>query len=234
MGVSCPAIHPWTYQMRTVPSERHLERSWVTPAHQTNEKIATSGGWLPSSPEPREASCASFVFSPSSSKSPVLPWKELEHTSVPSLCSWARCRGILALRTNGVCIHESHRTVANKEAVLRVQDPPPRYSYKPRLSTERIEKKKTSFHSFSWEGAYLSTFPAIAWGSSFQPASIWDPPLQDTDSSDTPSPTGRHQNECSLDNHKTLRAKSSGQTNWRGSSPPWSHLLYLMHRNQLA
>lgn len=81
--------------------------------------IVDMRGWLRSSLERR---CRIlFPRSPNSAppKSPVPPWKELVHTHlVPSFCrSHPRDRSSdhLALIASRICIHKSHRTVANKK-----------------------------------------------------------------------------------------------------------------------
>lgn len=63
------------------------------------------------------------IYSGGNSKFPTSPWeaKGLEHTpSVPTLRlpPWDGAPKHLALRANGACVQETHRTTASKEAVL--------------------------------------------------------------------------------------------------------------------
>lgn len=151
IGVSQTALLPWTTKSiathGAILSERKPENWRPTPTHRINEKISTSKrGWLPSSLEIRGATrCLLYLLFPAISKSPVSPWKELKYTSVAQFCSCWPKDGPLdlqALIANGTCIQEFHRTIANKEAVLRVRDHrlphPPSYTQEPR--EERASK----------------------------------------------------------------------------------------------
>lgn len=89
-------------------------------------RLHASRGWLQSTPEPRGADghllhLLPLTCSNDKNKLPASLWKKLAHIS-GGCCSRHLKDGLpdcLALISSRACIHESHRTVANRESVLK-------------------------------------------------------------------------------------------------------------------
>ena len=143
-----------------IPSERNPENSWVIPTHWVNEKISTlkqigktetHSHHKPHCQHSTKQSGRNSKLSASFWGAKCLdPTSSTQHLRLPSE-GWAASRH-LALKTNGTCIHETHKTIGNKETVLsKLQKT--HHGYPPRIQYEGNRQKNTHLPFFPWEAS---------------------------------------------------------------------------------
>lgn len=221
------AILPWTYQLygytennflREIQkiAEWHLHSRWMRKDSQTQGDCH---------PLHRLGSqqCLLHLLPIAHSKSPVSPQKVLEHTSVPQFLplGWTlRSPGFDSQGGRGPAFTSPTGLCQMKKRFLGCRILQLHTWTKHRRNIENIMQ-------FLLGRDFIMYFSCCCLRAQVpintHVGADRDPPLY---CSGTPSTkAGTRNKEHGLDHHKALRAKSSGQADWQGSSPPWDHLI---------
>ena len=104
----------------TVPSERSLETSWVTPIHWANKNkpISKQTGKRKTQSRQKPHPWHSDMQSGVNSQLPPSPWgaKSLDPTS--SIPTFKTFTWEMSPQNTWLCVYETHKNIANKETVL--------------------------------------------------------------------------------------------------------------------